>query len=247
MRVEHIGDATLYLGDCREILPTLGKVDAVVTDPPYGVGFKGKKTKYTKRSDGYAGYEDTPENFDAVVLPALRRALDVARRGAVFIGNKSAHKLPPPADIGGIYTPAGVGLTSWGFTALHLVMFYGVSPYHEAGKGSRPTATQIRSYPGGHKTGEGEIGHPCPKPVAYMDWVVQTASLPGELVLDPFMGSGTTGVSCLRLGRRFVGLEVHEPYFDIACRRIEEAYKQPRLFDEPPPKPQQGSIFGDDA
>jgi DNA modification methylase len=67
------------------------------------------------------------------------------------------------------------------------------------------------------------------------------------LVLDPYMGVGTTGVACANLGRRFIGIEREPTYFDIACRRIEEAYRQPRLFDEPPPKPQQGSLFGGES
>ena len=74
--------------------------------------------------------------------------------------------------------------------------------------------------------------------------LVSSASLPGETVCDPFMGSGTTGVACAKLGRSFLGIELEPSYFDIACRRIEEAYRQPRLFDEPPPKPVQQSLLG---
>jgi DNA modification methylase len=78
--------------------------------------------------------------------------------------------------------------------------------------------------------------HPTQKPVEVMFWAVQQARQP-ETVFDPFMGSGTTGVACVNLGRKFTGIELDPDYFDIACKRIEEAYKQPRLFDEPKPAP----------
>ena len=228
-RVETIGAATLYLGDCREVLPTLGKVDAVVTDPPYGIDFHGKATKHTTRIDTYSTYEDTEANFEAIVVPAVRAALGLADRGAVFCASNRAFRLPTPDDIGGIYAPAGAGMSAWGFKCFHAVMLYGVSPYLAKSMGSRPTATSI-SHPGGHVTGEQKIDHPCPKPVSYMEWLVTTVSLPGHLILDPFMGSGTTGVACARLGRRFVGIEIEPKYFDIACRRIEQAQKQADLF-----------------
>ena len=88
-------------------------------------------------------------------------------------------------------------------------------------------------------TGENSIDHPCPKPLAWMLWLVTRGSLPGHLVIDPFMGSGTTGVACVKLGRRFIGIEIYPHYFDIACRRIEDAYRQPDMFVERPPAPVQ--------
>lgn len=78
-------------------------------------------------------------------------------------------------------------------------------------------------------------GHPCPKPLGWMTWLVELASNPWEIVLDPFMGSGTTGVACVKLGRRFIGIEIEPKYFDIACKRIEAACAQPDLFIETPP------------
>ncbi len=234
MRVEQIGDATLYLGDCLGILPTLGKVDAVVTDPPYGVAFKGKKVKHWD-GGGYLSSDDSKESLLGAVVPRLKAAMSRATRSAVMCANRTLFDMPRPDDIGGIFHPAGSGISSWGFTCFHPILFYGRSPYMAAGKGSRPTVAQIND-PGGHKTGDAQINHPCPKPLAYMEWVVGTSSLPQESVLDPFMGSGTTGVACAKLGRRFIGIEIEPRYFEIACRRIEEAYKQPRLFAEPAPK-----------
>lgn len=83
--------------------------------------------------------------------------------------------------------------------------------------------------------------HPTQKPVAVMEWVL--GFVKAHTILDPFMGSGTTGVACARLGRRFIGVEIEPRYFDTACRRIEEAYRQPRLFREPAPKPVQEAML----
>jgi site-specific DNA-methyltransferase (adenine-specific) len=87
----------------------------------------------------------------------------------------------------------------------------------------------------------GEIDHPSPKPVKLMEWVV--SNLDGETVVDPFCGSGTTGVACAKLGRKFIGIEIEPKYFDIACRRIEQAYAQPDMFVTPPAKPVQEAML----
>ena len=87
--------------------------------------------------------------------------------------------------------------------------------------------------------------HPTQKPLGVMEWCIGHLPPNTRTILDPFMGSGTTGVACARLDRKFIGIEREPSYFDIACRRIEEAYRQPRLFAEPPPKPVQGSLLED--
>jgi len=231
-----IGDATLYQGDCLEWLervPECFRVDCVVTDPPYGVNFGGKRTKDTTRDDTYLSYQDTPENFCDKIVPRLEAMLSRSERGAVMCANRNVSRMPFPSDIGGVFAPAGAGISAWGFTCFHPVLFYGRSPYMAKGMGSRPTAISI-SHPGGHITGEAKIEHPCPKPLSYMEWVVSVSSLPGEFVLDPFMGSGTTGVACANLGRKFIGIEIEPKYFDIACKRIEDAYRQGDMFVERP-------------
>ena len=244
MRIETIGDATLYCADCREVLPTLSGVDAVVTDPPYGVGFQGKVTKHTiNRPESL--YADDERTFTDVVLPAISKCLDLFPRALIFCGTRRLSEYPAAKDIGGIICPNGGGRSAWGFGCYHPALMYGGSPYIAAGKGARPTAT-VMYHPGMHVTGEREGNdHPCPKPIAFMDWAVEVASLDGETVLDPFMGSGTTGVACARLGRKFIGIEIHEPYFDIACRRIEEAQRQSDLFvhTAPQPKPETPDMF----
>jgi site-specific DNA-methyltransferase (adenine-specific) len=238
-RVETIGDCTLYLGDCREILPTLGPVDAVVTDPPYGLNLGVASDKRGGRhglaKEGYASYEDTPENFQGIVVPALRTALGASTRGAIF-SNHNLHELPKPDAIGGVYLPAAQGRHCWGFNSFSPVAFYGTAPGLQSG--SRPSA--IRSTEAAE-----ENGHPCPKPIGWMKWLVSHASLVGETVLDPFMGSGTTGVACVKLGRKFIGVEIDETYFNVACLRIAAAYAQPDLFvEQPTAKPTQLNLLG---
>jgi len=225
-RVERIGDATLYLGDCREIVPLIGAVDAVVSDPPYGVnggsGTKGKSSLKTK----YAGaFDDTPENVRDAVIPAIQMALKNAQRGVITPGTPCCFMYPPPTDMGIIYQPATTALNKWGRETSQPVLFYGKDPL--AGITIAPkhiVATKAAE----------DVEHPCPKPLYVANWMVARASLSGETVLDPFMGSGTTGVACAKLGRKFIGIEIEPKYFDIACRRIEAAYKQPDLFIEKP-------------
>jgi site-specific DNA-methyltransferase (adenine-specific) len=219
-----IGDATLYLGDCREILPTLGRVDAVVTDPPYGVGVD------------YESFDDSQENLAALAAEWLPLAIETAKRVVFTPGIKSLFLYPRPDHTGAIYYPAGNGANCWGFTCWQPVLYYGKCPYLANGKGSRPDS--FHAFDGAEKN-----GHPCPKPIGQMLKLVERATLPGETVLDPFMGSGTTGVACAKLGRKFIGIEIEPKYFDIACRRIEQAYAQPDMFVTPPAKPVQEALI----
>ena len=243
-RIEQIGDATLYLGDCLDILPTLGKVDAVVTDPPYGVNLITKTNDYrgSKYFDNGASllaskqYRDDADYIELVVTQAAILYTAIACRSLVFSGNRMAWKYPEPDSCGTVYIPNGAGKEAWGFGCHSMILFYGKCPYLAKGLGSRPNSTSF------NQPNREKIDHPCPKPIEWMLWAVNRASLFDELVLDPFMGSGTTGVACAKLGRKFIGIEIDPDYFEIACRRIEEAYRQPDLFIEPPAKPQQQSL-----
>ena len=208
----------LFNGDCLEVLKSLapGSVDAVVTDPPYGVGFKGKRTKHecSLVNVGYDNLSDTADIIHGVAVPAVRFCIEKFGRAAVFPGIKNMWYYPHPKDVGGVFCPNGAGMSPWGFTCLHPVLFYGGKPAGIRG----PTPTVLRSTVKAEKN-----GHPCPKPLEWMVWLIEKCSLPGDTILDPFMGSGTTGVACVQTGRKFIGIEIDTNYFAIAQKRIADA------------------------
>lgn len=217
-----IRDCVLYRGDCLEVLPTLGKVDAVVTDPPYGVmlGKKANNQRFNRLE--YESFEDTPLNVDEICVPAVVAALCKADRGIVTPGVKNMWKYPKPDHCGAAYYPCATGCNSWGFSNWQPLFYYGKDPFggkgslHDSFKSTEPAE---------------QNGHPCPKPIGQMRWMVSRVSLPLHTILDPFMGSGTTGVACVNLGRKFIGIEIEPKYFDIACKRIEKAYQDQALLD----------------
>ena len=219
----------LIHGDCLEVMagfPECLKVNAVVTDPPYGVnlgkhGAANEKRPQYQAKCGYESYDDTPENFESIVVPALHASIAIAERAAIFTADTQAWSLPRPAAVGGVYLPAGTGRCSWGFQNLAHCLFYGKCPDLNLGAKHIVLRSTERSEPS---------EHPCPKPIGWMVWAVDIASRASDTILDPFMGSGTTGVACANLGRKFIGIEIERKYFDIACERIDAAYSQGRLF-----------------
>ena len=130
---------------------------------------------------------------------------------------------PEPDTLGGFFQPAAVGMNRWGFANFNPVLFYGKDP--RAGKAVSKTVLTVTEGPSCDE-------HPCAKPLRPMEWLVDRVSLPGSAILDPSMGSGTTGVACATQGRAFVGIELDPGYFDTACRRIEDAQRQGSLFGE---------------
>lgn len=228
LRIEKIGEATLYLGDCREILPTLGNVDAVVTDPPFGMSFRSNFREVRHEAITNDG-DDT----------LLRWACEIPVRHSCYVfcrwDNVSA--LPKPKSlVTWVKNNWSMGDLEHEHARQTEVACFYVGPDHFFPSG-RPT--DVISAP---RTGN--VYHPTEKPVSLMWRFVKWTD---GLVLDPFMGSGTTGVACVQLGRPFVGCEIDPVHFETACERIEEAYKQPRLFDEPIAKPTQPSMFGGEA
>lgn len=224
MRKETIGDCVLFLGDCAELLDQVGPVAAVVTDPPYGIGKDGQK-RTTGGNGGRKAYEF--KGWDAVRPDPdlLRRLYDFAPVCVMWGGNYFADLLPP--------------------TGKWLVWDKGQRINQSDGElahTSLPGALRICTMNRVELLTDG-AEHPTQKPVKLMAWTLAQVGHPAS-VLDPFMGSGTTGVACVQAGVRFVGIERDPAYFDIACRRIEEAYRQPRLFAEPAPKPEQAKLFG---
>jgi site-specific DNA-methyltransferase (adenine-specific) len=222
-----IGNATLYLGDCRETLQLIAGADALVTDPPYGVmlGEAGTGDEKAKQQQSYTMFADTPQYVSDVVVPCVQLALSKCKRGIVTPGNRNAWAYPKPDDIGVWYNPAGTGRGKWGFILAHVILYYGRDP--NAGK--RATASSAWAL-NDSVSGIKNKTHPCPKPERFTTWMVDKASLAGETILDPFMGSGTTGVACIHAGRNFIGIEIEPKYFDIACKRIDAAHSQGRLF-----------------
>jgi len=223
-----IGNCELWHGDCREILPLVA-ADALCTDPPYGVmlGEVVNGQAPGKGQQPYTMFSDTPEYIKDVVIPSVILALQRCNRGIITPGNRNAFMYPPPDDMGVWYNPAGSGRGRWGFILAHMILYYGKDP--RAGRNATASsAWALNDAVGAIKNKL----HPCPKPEKFTAWMVDKVSVDGETILDPFMGSGTCGVACVATGRNFVGIELEERYFQVACRRIEQAYAQLRLFDE---------------
>lgn len=226
MRVERIGDCTLYLADCLDVLPTLGVVDAVVTDPPYGIdgGVGGDSREYEKAK--YSGvFKDSPKYIDDVCVPVISWCVANSGAAAVTPGIRCLGLYPQWRDIGAFWTPASCTHGPWGMTTFQPILFYGLD--WRAGKGAMPSGRQVTE-------AAEKNGHPCPKPIRAWRWLVDKTAKPESTVLDPFMGSGTTGVACVQLGRKFIGIEIDPDYFDIACERIYNAERQHDLFIERP-------------
>lgn len=228
---KQIGDCTLYRGDAREVLPTLKHVDAVVTDPPWGVLLRGKTLQMSHRSKksmlrhGQYEHEDTPQYVETVVIPIINLCRALASCTVVTPGMRCLWLYPPAKDLGCFFSAGGTGMGSWGFTCMQPILYYGKDPYLAKGLGSQPNSCgQI--YP----NDANQQRHPCAKPVRWMQWLVNRASLEGMIILDPFAGSFTTGVAAVSLGRRFIGIELNRTYFEFGCQRIEEAYRQPDFF-----------------
>jgi len=210
-----IGECRLILGDCREVLPLLPPVDLVLTDPPYGISRAGQKETFTKERkhkrkhyDDLGWDDDTPPHWFFGLL------IEKSAEQMIWGGNYFTYALPP--SMGWLYWDKGQDGLSMSDGELCFT--------------SRQSA--LRAF----RLNRGEIAkdgaeHPTQKPLRLMTWCLSLVP-DARTVCDPFMGSGTTGVACARMGLQFVGIERERKYFDIACRRIEQAYAQPRLFED---------------
>lgn len=235
-RKEIIGDCTLYLGDCLEVMPTLGKVDAVVTDPPYGINESSKKIESRQRKEGgrsraIADQRDYGE-FDWDKSPAAAEHIEA-------IKTVSKHQI----IFGGNYFTLGP-------TSCWLVWDKenGENDFADCELAWTNLPKAVRRiywrWHGMIRKGSDVREHPTQKPVGVMEWCINHLPDTAQTILDPFMGSGTTGVACAKLGRKFIGIELNEQYFDIACKRIEKAYAQPDMFiSQPAPKPVQEDLL----
>lgn len=233
-REEIIGDCTLYLGDCRDILPTLDPRATILSDVPYGMNWNTDSTRFAggKQKRGTGRSDFGPIQGDAVPFdPAPWLAFDET---LIWGSNHYAQRLPvgttlvwikkSDATFGTFLSDAEIG-------------------WHSKGHGVYCRRVEFQGGLARKAENDGlKAAHPTQKPIALMEWCIERCR-PEATIIDPYMGSGTTGVACVRRGRVFVGIEIDQRYFDIACRRIEEAYKQPRLFAEPPAKTIQPSLL----
>jgi DNA modification methylase len=218
-RVEIIGRATLYLGDCRDVLPTLGKVDAVVTDPPYGIGADAAMHKAGGSKHGAAlaaKRHYTPTDWDSA--PPSRELIEeivsLSAHAVLFGGNyfglpASRCWLVWDKEVNGEFADCELAWTNI----------------------DKPVRRIKHMWNGMLRKGQEERNeHPTQKPLEVMKWAIGHVPSPAQTILDPFMGSGTTGVAAVQMGRDFIGIEREPSYFDIACKRIDDAQRQSDLF-----------------
>jgi site-specific DNA-methyltransferase (adenine-specific) len=221
MRKETIAEGVeLYLGDCREILPTLDElVDAVVTDPPYGIGYAASPLPVYR--NGKREVNHTPAKWDNEKID-LAPILGAAELQIVWGGNY--YPLEPSR-----------GWLSWFKPDAPPSMASLELAWTNQDRNARQISCSIAA------TNAERVGHPTQKPLAVMKWTLE--QFPNcKTILDPFMGSGTTGVAAVKLGRRFIGIEIEPKYFGIACKRIADAVSRPDLFIETP-KPAKQEAF----
>ena len=227
-----IGNATLYLGDCLEILPTLPKVDAVITDPPYGIGAdKGKKGALPFKGGRTYEMAHHPENVWDNERPArelIRAAANAGRVAILWGGNYFADYLP--AQGRWLWWDKCQTMPSYGDGELAWTNLPQTTPKKFVLANNKLFADRVERH------------HPTQKPLELMEWCMSFID-GAATVLDPFMGSGTTGVAAVRCGRSFIGIEREPKYFDIACRRIEEAQRQQPLIPHEIPTQEQEALL----
>lgn len=208
-RIEVIGNAVLHLGDCRDILPTLPNVDAFITDPPYGTG------EHLRVNGEFVKTRQEWDEWDCGWI-------------ALIGGASLAFFCPPKRVAEGLRHTDRI--LAW--ISANPIARKGVSPRHGIqpvlARGPFPATYGLDWFR--HRSNIQTPEHAHQKPVEVMQWLVETMTEAGQMACDPFMGSGTTGVACMNLGRKFIGIEREPKYFDIACRRIEDAQRQARLI-----------------
>lgn len=223
---ERIGGQRLILGDCLQVMPLLGRFDAVVTDPPYGIKRDGQPLSLKRNGTAWRIAHEF-KGWDAVT-PA-KELFDAIRANSenqiIWGGNYFSESLP--------------SRRGW------LIWYKGQQGLSMADAEQAWTSLEqpLRLVDMHRKhLWKDSPQHPTQKPVALMEWCL--GFLPdARTILDPFMGSGTTLVACQRMGRQGTGIELDPDYFAIACRRVDEATRQPDLFIAPPSKPTQEVLF----
>ena len=211
IREERIGGQRLILGDCMKVMKELGRFDAVVTDPPYGINAGTGIGKVTKEGSDFRG----KKQWDSAA-PDLSWLVDAGVPAIVWGGNYFG-------------LPAAPGFLVWDKIQpeqFSLAMA-------EMAWTNVKTPAKIWRWKSMSINGGAPKHHPTQKPVALMEWCL--GFLPdAKTILDPFAGSGTTAVACQRMGRHCTAIELDPDYFEIMCKRVDEAARQPDLFIAPP-------------
>lgn len=209
-----IGDCRLILGDCMEVMPLLGKVDAVVTDPPYGIKEAAGKNKSRSnvaiaKDYGDRDWDDSPASAEQIEMMQ-----SISRWQIMFGGN---YFVLPPTSCWLVWDKMNTG----DFADCEL-----------AWTNLNKAVRRIRFMWNGMLRQNNEVrgDHPTQKPIEVMRWCISHLPESCHTILDPFMGSGTTGVACVKMGRKFIGIELDPDYFQIACQRIRDAYAQPDML-----------------
>ena len=222
MRSEKIGDVIMYCGDCRDVMGGLGRFDLCVTDPPYGIGRDGQK-KTTGGNGGRKAHQFKGWDGEAPDREVFDTIRGISANQVIWGGNYFADKLPPSG-----------GWLVWD-KGQRINQSDGELAYT-----SKPGALRIFTQNRVALLLEGSE-HPTQKPIEVMRRsILQFPN--AETVIDPYMGVASTLVACAKLGRKGIGIELDPDYFEIACKRVEEAYRQPDLFVAPPPEPQQEDL-----
>lgn len=211
-----IGASTVYLGDCQKILPTFGHVDAIVTDPPYGIGADNATAK-NKGNFGWKYYGESNWDAKRPAREIFDLMLEKSNLQIIWGGNYFTDYLPP--------------------TMRWLIWDKGQRDFSladgEIAWTNQMKALRIMTYARGKALARRDGNfHPTQKPVEIMEWCL-TFIPEGMVIVDPFMGSGSTGVACIKMGRPFIGIEVDPKYFDITCSRLMKAHSEPDMFIEP--------------
>ena len=193
-----------YQGDCLEVMKNIPdkSIDLVLTDPPYGVNYE------------YKSYEDTQENLKKLVDAFMPEVLRIGKVVLITCGNGNQHLYPKPDWTLAWVITAGAGQNKWGFTCWQPILAYGKNPYRANRMGARPDI--IMSNERSEKN-----GHACPKPIGVWTEILKKGSVnETDIILDPFAGSGTTGVACKNTNRNFILIEQDEKYCDIIKERV---------------------------
>ena len=217
-----IGNATLYLGDCRDILPTLPEgPDGVIMDPPYGIGFQ-----YDEHKDDEASYGELLEPFQGMPVALLQYPEEMMRLVVPVLG-------PPDEVLAWVY-PSNLKrqFRLWGIWGLD-VDFNAVKQPCRNADDPRVKNSMVASYdwweqPQVKNVSAEKTAHPCQIPVSSVERILRLTGM--QYPIDPFLGSGTSGVAAAKLGLPFIGIEKSPAYFEIACKRIEDAQRQGDMF-----------------